>query len=72
MDAPLPGYRLIVASEAGTRDGLGLELTREDGSRLAEVFADETTGQRTFALFTETAVPAALIEWLILEAKTRI
>jgi len=41
------GYKLVLASSVGERDGLGLELARDDGVCVAEVFEDDETGLRT-------------------------
>lgn len=68
----IAGFRLILASSVGDRDGMALELTRDDGERLAEVFADEETGQRIFNTFGERGVPVEAIEWLLAEAKERL
>jgi hypothetical protein len=65
------GYRLILASSVGERDGMALELTRADGTRLAEVFEDEDTGRRTVNVF-ERDVPLEAIEWLLAEARSRL
>jgi hypothetical protein len=68
----IAGYRLILASSVGERDGMALELTRDDGERVAEVFEDDETGVRTFTVFGEQQVPLAAIEWLLTEARTRL
>jgi outer membrane lipoprotein SlyB len=64
----IDGYRLVLASSVGARDGMGLELRRDDGSWVAEVFEDDRTKRRTVTLF-ESNVPLAAIEWLIEEAR---
>jgi len=65
------GYHLILASAVGDRDGMAVELTRDDGQRVAEVFEDDETGRRTVSVF-EKGVPLEAIEWLLAEAKTRL
>lgn len=67
----IPGYRLILASSVGDRDGMALELTRDDGRRLAEVFEDDESGRRTVTMF-EPDVPLEAIEWLLAEAASRL
>lgn len=67
----IAGYRLVLASSVGERDGMGLELTRDDGVRIAEVFEDDETGLRTVNLFQQD-VPVAAIEWLLAEARARL
>jgi hypothetical protein len=68
----ISGYRLILASSVGERDGMTLELTRDDGTRVAEVFEDDETGARTFTVFDEQHVPVDVIEWLLEEARRRL
>jgi hypothetical protein len=65
------GYHLILASSVGVRDGMALELTREGGTRVAEVFEDDESRRRTLTVFEEN-VPLEAIEWLIAEAKTQL
>jgi hypothetical protein len=67
----IAGYQLLLVSSVGERDGMALELTREDGSRVAEVFEDDDAGLRTMNLF-EKDVPIDAIEWLLDEARTRL
>jgi hypothetical protein len=67
----IAGYRLILASSVGDRDGMGLELTLEDGTRISEVFEDEATGRRTVNMF-ERDVPLEAVEWLLAEARARL
>jgi hypothetical protein len=68
----IAGYHLILASSVGKRDGMALELTRESGERVAEVFEDDETKERTFTAFCEEPVPLAAIEWLLTEARIRL
>ncbi|MFT3887743.1 MAG: hypothetical protein QM713_06225 [Arachnia sp.] len=65
------GYRLILASSVGERDGMALELTRGDGFRVAEVFEEGESGRRTVTMF-EADVPVEAVEWLLAEAATRL
>lgn len=65
-------FRLVLASSVGQRDGIALELVREGGERVAEVFEDEATKRRTFAAFTLDSVPLEAIDWLIETARTRL
>lgn len=64
----VPGFRLMLASSVGERDGMALELSRVDGPCVAEVFEDSDTLQRTVTLF-EPGVPLDAIEWLLEEAR---
>ncbi|TFB87585.1 hypothetical protein E3O44_10865 [Cryobacterium algoricola] len=68
----IPGYRLILASAVGSRDGMALELDKDSGEQVAEVFEDDETKERTVTIFGEQAVPLAAIEWLLAEARTRL
>lgn len=43
----IPGYRLLLASSVGERDGMAIELIRDDGTRVAEVFEDDESRRRT-------------------------
>lgn len=67
----LSGYRTLLASSVGTRDGMALELALADGTQIAEVFEDSTTGDRTVHLFVDR-VPAEAIEWMLAEARARL
>lgn len=67
----IDGYKLVLASSVGERDGMGLELTRGDGTRVAEVFEDDETGLRTVTLF-EASVPLQAVEWLLAESRERL
>lgn len=68
----ITGYHLVLASSVGDRDGMGLELTRDDdGHCVAEVFEDDESGRRTVSVF-ERDVPLAAVEWLLPEAHTRL
>jgi hypothetical protein len=65
----IDGYRLILASSVGERDGIALELDQADGERVAEVFEHDETGARTLTVFREHRVPIEAIEWLLSEAR---
>lgn len=67
----IDGYRIVLASAVGARDGMSLELNRVDGTQIAEVFEDATTGSRTVHLFVDS-VPLEAIEWLIAQAKVHL
>lgn len=67
----IPGFRLLLASSVGERDGMAMELVRDDGTRVAEVFEDDDTGKRTVTVF-EGDAPLDAIEWLLLEARARL
>ena len=67
----ITGYRLILASCVGERDGMAMELDRDDGRQVAEVFEDEDTRQRTVNLF-EKDVPLEALEWLLSEAAEKL
>lgn len=62
-------YRLILASDVSSRDGMGLELIDAgSGARLAEVFQDEATGERTVTVFNSRSIPLADFEWFLEQA----
>lgn len=65
-------YRLVLASSVGDRDGMALELSRESGEWLAEVFEDEQTGSRSVSFFTNDPIPLPLLEWLLAEASKQL
>ncbi|WP_253854008.1 hypothetical protein [Prauserella alba] len=48
-----------------------IELTRDDGRRVAEVFEDDKTGNRTVSVF-EQDVPLEAMEWLLSEVAARL
>jgi hypothetical protein len=68
----IAGYRLILASSVGERDGMSLELQKEDGERVAEVFEDDETKERMLTVFGEQPVALQLIEWLLAEARNKL
>jgi hypothetical protein len=67
----IAGYRLILVSAVGERDGVAVELDREDGTPVAEVFEDDATGQKTVSLF-EGGIAVEAIEWMLAEARTSL
>lgn len=66
------GYKLLLVSAVGVRDGMALELAAESGEQIAEVFEDDETGARTVRFFTDQAVPLPVVEWLLSEAANRL
>ena len=64
-------FRLQLASDVSSRDGLGLELVRENREVAAEVFRHDDLGIRTFSAFEEN-LPVAAIEWLLEQARERL
>lgn len=41
----------------GRRDGMALELTTDSGERVAEVFEDDASGERSLTVFADKPVP---------------
>lgn len=66
------GYALQLASDVLDRDGLGLELHSPSGFRLAEVFRDDGTGERTFRNFVPLELPPKIFEWFLAEAARQL
>ena len=64
------GYRLILVSDVGERDGMALELDTVGGEQIAEVFEDEETKQRTVRLEVDWPVPVEAVRWLLDRALT--
>ncbi|WP_321281155.1 hypothetical protein [Marinifilum fragile] len=56
----LPKDRVIVASDVGDRDGIGVEIYRED-KLVIEIFRDDTKRNRTVTLFQKD-IPLELME----------
>jgi len=46
-------YQVVVASDVCTRDGVGIEISR-NGEMLCEIFRDDTDLNRTVSVFKET------------------
>ncbi|MDF1605811.1 hypothetical protein [Nocardioides sp. YIM 152315] len=67
----IEGYRLLLASSVGDREGMAIELALEDGTRVAEVFEDDETGRQTVNVFLSD-VPIDAIEMLLAEARARL
>ena len=68
---PVGGFSTRLASSAGERDGIGLELTLDDGGVIAEVFEWEATGERTVTLFRPD-LPLATLLWLLERVDTEL
>lgn len=63
----LPKDRIIIASDVNPRDGIGVELYRND-EILVEVFRDDTKRTRTVSLFKDS-VSLELVEEAIQKFK---
>ena len=63
-------YQLVLASSVGSRDGMALELAHPNGERVAEVFEDDETKERTVRFYTLESVPLEAIEWLLERARS--
>lgn len=68
----MSGYRLLLVSAVGQRDGMALELDDATGKQVAEVFEDDLTKERTVTFFTDRPVPLPVVEWLLAEAARRL
>ena len=68
----MSGYKLLLVSVVGERDGMALELADSTGEQVAEVFEDDLTKERTVAFFTDRPVPLPVVEWLLAEATSRL
>jgi len=66
------GYRLLLVSAVGPREGMALELDTVDGEQIAEVFEDEGTKERTVTFFVDRPVPLEAVEWLLDRARTEL
>jgi hypothetical protein len=44
---------------------MALELVRENGQRVSEVFQGDEHGTQTFTFFEEQAVPVYVVEWFL-------
>jgi hypothetical protein len=66
------GYKLLLVSAVGSREGMALELDTVHGEQIAEVFEDEATKQRTVTFFVDRPVPLEAIEWLLDRARTEL
>ncbi|MDX1679804.1 MAG: hypothetical protein R3242_03640 [Akkermansiaceae bacterium] len=56
-------YDVVVASDTGTRDGIGVEISR-DGEVICEIFRDDTDKTRTVWLADKEA-SLDEVEWFI-------
>jgi hypothetical protein len=66
------GYHFTLASAVGARDGIGLEVTRDDnGECAAEVFLNHDTGERTFTAF-EPSIPVEVVAELLERAREQL
>lgn len=65
-------HRLILASDVSERDGMGLELVASDGTRVAEVFQDDTTGGRTVTIFGDRSIALDDFQWFLDQARERL
>jgi hypothetical protein len=72
MSTSVPGYRLIMASSVGERDGFAIELLTADGKTVAEVFEDHATKARTFRQLADTSIPIEAVEWLLETARSSL
>lgn len=68
----MEGFRLVLASSNGDREGMALELQTASGEQVADVFEFEDSGRRTVRFFTDADVPLDVVEWLLAEARTRL
>ncbi|WP_228373708.1 hypothetical protein [Demequina soli] len=59
-------------SAVGERDGMALELSRDTGEQIAEVFEDDESRARSVTFFTDEPVPLAVVEWLLSEAARQL
>lgn len=66
----LPKDRVIIASDVNKRDGIGVEIYRND-ELLVEIFRDDTKQTRTVTLYKQD-IDLALIEESILTFKKEI
>jgi len=56
----LPKVRVVVASDVNSRDGIGVEIYRND-ELIVEIFRDDTNRTRTVTVFKEL-IPLELME----------
>lgn len=66
----LPKDRVIIASDVSDRDGIGVEIYRDD-KLVIEIFRDDTKHTRTVTLFQQD-IPLELIEESIQTFKKEI
>lgn len=65
------GFSTRLASSVGERDGIGLELTLDDGEVIAEVFERKATGERTVTLF-RPELPLETLLWFLKRVDTEL
>ena len=66
------GYKMLLVSAVGERDGMALELALESGEQVAEVFEDDETKERTVTFYTDRPVPLAAVTWPLDTAAQRL
>lgn len=66
------GYRLMLASSNGDREGMALELQTAQGEQVADVFESEDSGRRSVRFYTQLDVPIEVVQWLLGEAERRL
>jgi hypothetical protein len=66
------GYKLLLVSAVGQRDGMALELATDAGEQVAEVFEDDATRIRTVTFYTDGPVPLPVVDWFLSEAANRL
>jgi hypothetical protein len=62
------GYSLVLASDVLERDGMGLELYDLSNQRIAEIFLDDETGERTFTSYRPLEIKQAVLRWFLNES----
>lgn len=70
MKGPLVGYKVLVASDVSERDGIGIEVYKDDEMLIA-VFRDDTKRTRTVSLY-RSDIALDLLEASIAEFKVAI
>jgi hypothetical protein len=68
----MDGFKLVLASDGSTRDGMGLELETDDGEQVAEVFEDTESKVRRVTFYKRDPVPLEAGEWLLDSARTKL
>ena len=68
LSAELNGYKLILVSAVGDRDGIALELAADSGEQIAEVFEDDASRKRTVTFFTDRPIPLPVVDWFLAAA----
>lgn len=65
------GYKTLIASSVGERDGMGCELIDPEGETIAEVFEHDGTKVRTVTLF-QAEVPLDVVNWYLRTVDERL